>query len=62
MKILIKYFPLILCAVIGNNEFTHWLKIINKSHFKLSRPIQRQFMLIFGAKIQMEAGFARNSD
>ena len=41
MKILIKYFPLILCAVIGNNEFTHWLKIINKSHFKLSGPIQR---------------------
>ena len=43
------------------NLHTGW-KSSKMSHFKLSRPIQRQFMLIFGAKIQMEAGFARNSD
>lgn len=38
MKILIKYFPLILCAVIGNNEFTHWLKIIKDVSLKIITP------------------------
>ena len=38
MKILIKYFPLILCAVIGNNEFTHWLKIMKYVSLKIITP------------------------